>query len=121
MNALNRLLRVEPVALLGLGTALQALLVLLGADKALLAAVGAVLVAGTVVVRQLVSPLPTVAAAVLESANTTAKATAENLSEETVGAAGRLPMAAEQVADRTASLVAAATLKSIGVPVPSKH
>lgn len=112
---ISRLLKVEPVSLVGLGAAVETLLVLLGADKALLAAIGAVLVAAAAVARQLVAPIPHVVEMVKVAATESANATAESLGEETVGAVGRTTDAGLDVASRVAELAANGVLKDAGV------
>lgn len=110
-----RLLRVEPVAWLGLGAAIETLLVLLGADKVLLAAIGGVLVAGAAVVRQMVAPLPHVVEVTKDAAHAAAKATAEALSPETVGNRNELGGAALGIATEAAAGAADQALRELGV------
>ena len=112
---LARLLRVEPVAWLGFGAALETLLVLLGADKVILGAIGGVLVAAAAVVRQMVAPLPHVVEVTKDAAHAAAKATAEALSPETVGSRGELGGTALGIATEAAGSAADAALRDLGV------
>lgn len=112
---LTNLLKGEPVALGGAITATMTVLVAFGVDEKICAAIGAAAVAWLLVARSMVSPLPTVIKAVENAAKESAGATAEALTEETVGASNRITTTGLEIVGRTSSLAADGALKAIGV------
>lgn len=115
INKILGILKNEPAALVGLGSAIETLLILLGVDKALLAAIAAVLTAGMIVVRLLVTPTVQVASTVHAATSIAAAATAAALSPETVGAVGEVKdEVVAQVSD-IAKSAATSALSDLGI------
>lgn len=89
MNTVTRLIKGEPVALSGIITAAIGLAVTLGADEKIMGALGVLIGAViTFIVRSGVNTVAKTVAVTTAAAHKAAVTTAENLTDETVGAHG---------------------------------
>lgn len=112
---ISRLLKGEPVLVGGAITATMTILVALGVNEALCAALGAAAVAWLTLARSLVAPLPHVVDTVHKAARDTGAQVASRLDAETAGAAGAITDHAGQLVDTAADGAADAALRALGV------
>lgn len=112
---LLRVVRDEPMLLLGTGSAAGTVLAFLGVDKAVLGMLGALLSALLLLARGVVTPVGKVAETTAAAAREAAVTTAEALTEDTVGAEGALTKTGETIVSLAAGGATHTALKALGV------
>lgn len=110
------LLRAEPALATGFVALLDFMLILSGAPKPLVVVLTGFLTPLLIAVRKVVWPADKVAKAVTDASMEAATATAETLTDETVGVAGALTAAGRTIVSTVGGGAAHAALKAIGVP-----